>query len=462
MTGSSFFACLLFPGHVASAEMRTRPFLALGLALSCAPSPRGDPVRDLAIRLNCAAEEGFHQAELRRALDAEVARARRRTRGLKREKLARELGRVLFEETGFSYRAESFTSDTALSAALIRRRGNCLACSLLYFLVARELGMPVALVQRPGHVHVRWVGPRPFEIEAVSGGKVFPLGHFEKREPVRPADARDFGYGRPLSDQETAGFLWAHFAHVHFLRGRIDETLDALDEALALWPGYVDMIIDRLIALECAPGRRGEARRGYERLRREHPGGETETAALVGLARMLQVEGMHEEALALLGKARKLAPRYYSCAVTAPLGWSLMATGRRAEAFELFESEGGSCLADAALACGEATRALELAERAKGWRGELSRARALAASGRREEALALIGRLEPVEEDADEHALRLAAALSACGETDEAEEALGRALRISPGGRVLRFADGFTWPEEMGRLIDAARDSLCP
>ena len=425
----------------------------------CAPDAPEVQLVDLAIACNAVMEEELDGRELRAALDAETAALRGRLQGLRGREAALEVFRAFFEERGFAYRTEEFPRDATIAAALIRRKGNCQAASLLYFVAAKELSLPVALVLQPGHVHLRWYNAPFFDIDPVAKEPLLEQGFHEKRMRMSQMDMRALGYGRALTDRQAAGYIKAQLAHAYYVRGRLDECLRTLEGAMLLWPGHADFIIDRCIVLESVPARRREAREGYERLRRQWPGGEMEAAAIRGLARMEAVEGNHREALSLLEDAMKTAPPYYKRAVALPMGWALMSLLRYDEALRVFR--GGDMSEDeetiAALYGGDVEKALELAASASGWRGTLALAMALAASGRSGEAFDMATGVERPDEYADEYGLRLSAALLVCGRTAEALSALERALDESPGGRVLAYVDGFVWPPDFREVIDGRR-----
>lgn len=112
------------------------------------------------------------------ALAAELDRLGERARGLAvspsdiRSRL-RSIGRVLFGEAGFRGTEEGVgdPESTLLSRVLRSRRGNPLALSALFLLVARRAGLELSPVDVPGRFMVGWFGDDgPIYVDCFAGG----------------------------------------------------------------------------------------------------------------------------------------------------------------------------------------------------------------------------------------------------------------------------------------------------
>ncbi|MHC4662062.1 MAG: transglutaminase family protein, partial [Planctomycetota bacterium] len=100
---------------------------------------------EMAIKFNKEVQEPELDTEkMKKEFEALVEKAGKELRSHATEKeKAAALARVLFADRGVMYLSNMYWRDSTLAAALLRKRGNCLATTTLYVLVARHLGLPV-------------------------------------------------------------------------------------------------------------------------------------------------------------------------------------------------------------------------------------------------------------------------------------------------------------------------------
>lgn len=112
------------------------------------------------------------------ALRTELDRLGERARGLAvspsdiRSRL-RSIGRVLFGEAGFRACEEGVgdPEHTLLSQVIVSKRGNPVALSLFFLLVARRAGLELSPVDVPGRLMVGWFGEDgPIYVDCFAGG----------------------------------------------------------------------------------------------------------------------------------------------------------------------------------------------------------------------------------------------------------------------------------------------------
>lgn len=83
------------------------------------------------------------------------------------------LNKVLLEDFVILYSGSDYWRDASLVHLLLERTGNCWAQAVLYFLMAREFDLPVALVRQPDHILVRWQDPTyTVDIETTDFGSI--------------------------------------------------------------------------------------------------------------------------------------------------------------------------------------------------------------------------------------------------------------------------------------------------
>lgn len=181
------------------------------------------------------------------------------------------------------------------------RAGMCVSLAALYLSVAERAGIPLAFVELPGHVFVRYVGPGgPINIETTSGGGAIDDADYRARHPFDDAARGYYLVDRP--PQAVVAGLLMTVALVHWSNATLRDR--ALEEALRwdpehLYAGY------NLASAHLASARHAEAVPLYTRFTTLRP---EESAGWIGLARA--AIGVEDLALAssAIDRAAALAP----------------------------------------------------------------------------------------------------------------------------------------------------------
>ena len=124
-----------------------------------------------------------------------------RVKGRGRHEAVRELSRFLAVEQGFRGNADCYDDprNSYLNDVLDRRLGIPITLSILYIAVGRELDLPLAGVNFPGHFLVRCAAvPDPVFVDPFSGGRV--IG----RDALEGMLARMTGKGAEFDDRFLA------------------------------------------------------------------------------------------------------------------------------------------------------------------------------------------------------------------------------------------------------------------
>jgi tetratricopeptide (TPR) repeat protein len=276
------------------------------------PSGRAD-ILEVAVEVNRLLEPELDEARLRTALDGLVREARSAIEGARSdaERVA-ALNRAILADREVGYISNIRWRDASLAAALLRRKGNCLATTTLYAVVGRELGLPLHAVSAPRHAFVRFEGDERINIETTAGGRHVPDSDYREERGFGDGEARDFGYGKSLTDDEFAAILLLTAADHLSSTERVEEALSLVERAARLWPGSMEVESERAGLLYLVPGRREEALAHYRRLAFAPPDEYSRGArasGLVSLASHHHSRGEQVEALGLLRRAFALAPR---------------------------------------------------------------------------------------------------------------------------------------------------------
>jgi len=294
------FAALLLAAAVAAGE-------------PAAPALAVDAVFERVLALNQVQEPELDLAQARAAFATLAAAAGTAVAAAATpaERVA-ALNRVLLVDREVSYLSNQYWRDSTLAAGLLRRRGNCLATSTLYVLVARRLGLPVRLVPWPRHVSARWDdGTVRINIETTSGGRsLSDAEYLAWLERPEAEDITKLGWGRSLDDDGfLAELLFAAAAH-RVGENRLDQALVLFTEAERLAPQRSDLRLRR-IAIEADQTKdRATARlRVAELLERGEAPPSVATAALEFLASDAEVRGDLAGQRQLLLAAWRQAPR---------------------------------------------------------------------------------------------------------------------------------------------------------
>lgn len=410
---------------------------------------------EVAVEVNRVLEPEASEAALRKALHELAAEARRQlAQATTDEAKVAALNRVLLADRKVSYLSNIRWRDTSLAAALLRKRGNCLATTTLYLALARELGLPIRAVPLPRHVLARFDGTPPRNIETTMEGAEVTDAELRARHSFGDDEARDFGYGRSLSDDEFASHLLLEGSNCLRAQRRIPEAMKLVERALALWPGSMAARLSRASLLYEIPARRGEALQLFQDVSVDPAAysGEARAAALVMLAMHHHSTGDPKTALALLRGAFLLAPKDTMNAALAAMStcyrterdYSAAALAMELATLlhpEVEELTGLAIMYKNANRLDDAIRVLgaAVAKNPEDWNLRLILAGYLIRAGKTDEGWRLYATVKEPRDDKAHYHMNMAWFHAAVGKKKEFLDHLATVLELSTTGQILTY-----------------------
>lgn len=449
--------------------MRARRHVAACLlilvAIPCGPAAHALSSEGLyrrVIALNRIQEPDLDVIALEAALTGLVAQTRARLAAASSpaEQVA-VLNRCLLADRPVSYLSRLYWRDATLAAALLRQRGNCLATSTLYALVAARLELPVGVVLVPGHAFVRWDDGRTrINIETTAGGRrIDDAAYLRRARAGNPIDREAFGWGRTLSAQELLAELTRVAAMHRRATGELGAACAMMREVLTLVPDRLD---HRLLAITLQAeydGDRSGARRAVRAILERDPPPSVAVDALRFLANEAAAAGAHRRERALLRRALACAPDSSRRAVHAALASCHRSLDAHADAVHHQRRAVALCppasrdrarqlglLAACLKDAGQFHRALDTVARARAINPEdshlaLLEAGCLVLAGRREAGEAHFTTLEPPTAGQSQDLILRAWYHAVCGEREAFYRAFEAALAGSHSPYILIWLD---------------------
>jgi tetratricopeptide (TPR) repeat protein len=306
------FAALLVPALIAHCEEPREPSLFdEALTMSQCFDPDTDAV---------ACRKTFGELVEKVRLDLKAAGITEANREEKRDDVIATLNRHLLVDRQVSYISNKYWRDSLFTAALMHRKGNCLATSLLYHLVAQELKLPIGIQFLPQHAMVSWQSAdAPLYIETTSQGKLLKraniLGHYGLQE----TDLKPNGFLIPLTPQEIRAELYGTWSHMLESMGQTDEARKFLDKALAACPQNPGFRLQQAAFLHRL-GQVDQAREMYQELLKADNGPFVRTTAARTWAGYLMTRGKIDDALAVLEAHWENAALFHKIAMIDQIG----------------------------------------------------------------------------------------------------------------------------------------------
>ncbi|MBI2930404.1 MAG: tetratricopeptide repeat protein [Planctomycetes bacterium] len=202
---------------------------------------------DLGMEFAKSVEPDLNAGRWREEVRTLAGRARKKIAAAKNaaEKI-QVINDVLFGDSGLT----SVVLDDSLEGKLINRvlhnkRGDCMGLSLLYLCVGEAIGLPLFMVEVPGHVFVRFDdGKSPRNIECTDTGKEAANDFYVKLKKITPNEIQKGIYLRNLAKKEVVGvFLRNRGRHLKSLK-RYDDACGSWELATAFYPSYGAAYID--------------------------------------------------------------------------------------------------------------------------------------------------------------------------------------------------------------------------
>jgi tetratricopeptide (TPR) repeat protein len=266
------------------------------------------------------------------------------------------------------------------------------------------------------------------------------------------SDAKWMRHGESLATVQFAAELYRYASHHLLQTRRPEQALELIEKSKALWPENPSLEIDRLGVLYEGLGRHEKGVKGYEKLYVSHPSPEIKTRALMGMMHHLQNVSRHEDALAGLRVAYKIAPKYLQSSVLSAMSSSYRTLRRFDEALatqELAtvlegEADDYSNLAifyKNAGKLGDAIRCLKksLGMNPESWNTRLILAGYLYRAGKEKEGEAMFKTVEKPRVGEEFYYTNLAWFYGSIGKKKEFLEALDKALSLYKTPGILNY-----------------------
>jgi len=410
---------------------------------------------ELTIDLNRLQEPNLDASALKSELDAltETARKRVETCATVEEKLA-VLVDVLFRERGAIYLSNVYWRDSTLAAALLRKRGNCVASTTLFVVVGRRLGLPIFPVVIPEHIYARYFdGENSVNVETTSPGVGVSEQSYRRLYDWRPEDAESMGYGINMSEKQFTAVVHSLAARHHSATGNSETALEEINKSMELWPDNVDFMLQK--ASYTYTGRAD--REATSRMLGEVliAGNTERIRARVSLiqAQMLKDQEEYEEALAILKQAYGTCPKSMEYRVLSSMSvcyrsmrnfqnmllvdeLAAILHGTRQDLVGLAIAYKNAREIEAAIA---ALR-VALAENPEDWNARVILAGYLIRAGEEDEGWKTFESIKKPRENERLYETNMAWFYGSIGEKKEFLQHLENALKLDPGSSVLSYA----------------------
>jgi len=309
---SAFFIALLIPAFVLRGQ-----------------EPREVSLFEEALTMSRYFDPGTDANACRKAFSGivEKIRADLKTAGItvgnreeKRKEIIGLLNRHLLTDRKVSYLSNKYWRDSLFTAALMRGKGNCLATSLLYHLVAQELKLPIGMQYVPEHVLVSWEHPEaPLYIETTAGGEFRQRKDILERYGLKEVDLKPNGYLTPLTPKQLRAKLHHIWSNMLYSMGNRPEARRLLAKARSAWPDNPSFRLSEAGFLQ-QTGEIDKARKVYLALFRENNGPFIKTTAARVWSGFLTSRGRIDEALNVLTRHWQDAPLYHKVEMIDQIG----------------------------------------------------------------------------------------------------------------------------------------------
>ncbi|MHC4199929.1 MAG: tetratricopeptide repeat protein [Planctomycetota bacterium] len=280
-------------------------------------SKRLDPsVNEAACRKEFSKLVAEARDRLGRAQDSASAEGRE----LEGREVVEILNDVLLTDRQVAYMSRKHWRDGLFTSALVKRRGNCAAVSTLYYLVARQLSLPIRMVSSAEHAWVRFDdGESCHDIETTADGLVIAPERTLYEFDIGPDDRSEAGLGYGLDEDEARALLLRVWAQAFTMLNDQATALSFYEKALKLWPGNLDLRLDNAMALANA-GERERARAIIAKVLTKAKGRYLLTRARAQWAYVLESEGDFDGAIGSLRSAMRSSPRILMRVIAMRLG----------------------------------------------------------------------------------------------------------------------------------------------
>ncbi|MCZ7644317.1 MAG: tetratricopeptide repeat protein [Planctomycetota bacterium] len=311
-------------------ERPCRLALGLALVLVCAAGARGE--EDLfteALAISKRLDPETDEAACRREFAALVAEIKANLAAANvadpaepqhRPAVLAELNRRILIDRQVSYISNKYWRDSLFTAALLRKRGNCLSTALLYHFVARELKLPAGLALLPDHALICWPDAQaPLFVETTAKGQLIPRDALMLKYGLEEADLKPNGFLVPLAEPDLRAELRGNWSRILWTMTEREEALALLKKARAGRPDDPHLKLQEARYL-LELGRVEEARPMLEGLLKAGGGSYAKAQAACAWADFLTTRGRIDEALEVLGANWEGAPNFLKLRMLDQLG----------------------------------------------------------------------------------------------------------------------------------------------
>ena len=176
-----------------------------------------EPARQLVDRIlaiNAELEPELNKAAARQAFVALVGSLKPAVDAKRPQATIAALNKAILADRSVSYLSRQYWRDSSFAAALLRRKGNCLATTTLYVAVARALDLPISAVLVPEHAFACWSsnGTR-INVETTAGGSASSDFTYLARFQIDDEAFAYYGWMQPLPEEHLLAELELVAAH---------------------------------------------------------------------------------------------------------------------------------------------------------------------------------------------------------------------------------------------------------
>ena len=148
----------------------------------------------------------------------------------------------LYKNQGFKYDFKDMnarnTKNQFITGYLDSKEGSCITMPLLYYIIGKELNLPLYWVKAPDHFFVRYKNDDGtyINIETTSGGKIAPDESYIKDFEISQNEIKKGIYLKSLNEDECIGDLLCVLGAYYARERKISKAINVFELSLKVYP----------------------------------------------------------------------------------------------------------------------------------------------------------------------------------------------------------------------------------
>lgn len=245
-------------------------------------------------------------AKIKVSLEAE--RAKQPGIDLKPEAVVAVLDQEILVGREVSYISNTYWRDSIFTSALTKKRGNCVSTSLLFYLIGKDLNLPLRMAFLPEHAFARWDdGKTVLNIETTARGRLFTPESAMRRFALTEEDFAPNFFMISLNDKQILAHLEALWSGVFYSLGQRDKAHGLLAQARLQDPACT-LVSLKEAGFMMTEGQHEKAREIYRRLMTEAKGPWAKAASVLQFSGFLESRGQIDDSISILEENYANAP----------------------------------------------------------------------------------------------------------------------------------------------------------